>query len=126
MTESKPSEQKPLGVVGFIGVSVFAVFGGLFVLGGIQHDMSNAPSSLLQAATAPIMGDIHRQVADDSIDQYWLAKTHGNPVDAYVHAGMVCAAMSQAGDKAGYIKWKAIEKREKATFESDLKSQFSL
>jgi len=59
-----------------------------------------------------VMDDIEAQVAEDSVKKYQIAKRNGNAIDAYVAAGIVCAAYLQAEDEASYRKWKKIEAEE--------------
>jgi len=63
----------------------------------------------VQQQAAKDMRDIERQVADDSVKQYEIAKTSGSAVDRCVHAGMVAAAYLQAKDDANYKIWKHTE-----------------
>lgn len=83
-----------IGAIGFV-IVIWFYFGG-----GLQH----------QAAKQ--MQTIENQVAEDAVKQYNIAKSSGNAMDAYVHAGLVAAAYLQAKDEANYKKWKNIEKQE--------------
>jgi hypothetical protein len=56
------------------------------------------------------MAKIEKQVAQDVVKQYEIAKRGGDKMDKCVHAGLVAAAFLQAKDEANYSKWKAIEK----------------
>lgn len=92
------------GVAGVIGVSLIllAIAGSIwfYVARGIER----------QATTA--LGKIKQEVAEDAVRQYNIAKRSGKAIDAYVHAGLVCAAYLQAEDEANYQKWKKIEAEE--------------
>ncbi len=76
----------------------FAYFYG----GGIEHHAARE------------MQKIERQVAEDAVRQYEIAKRNGSAMDAYVHAGLVAAAYLQAKDERNYKKWKEIEAAEAA------------
>ncbi len=58
----------------------------------------------------PDMGDIERQVAEDAVAQYEIAKRGGDKMQTCVQAGMVSAAYLQAKDEEKYNEWKATEK----------------
>ena len=66
----------------------------------------------LEKQTAKEIKRIEKQVAQDAIKQYRIAKRHGSAIDAYVQAGIVAAAFLQAKDEANYKKWKKIEKKD--------------
>ena len=54
--------------------------------------------------------NIEDQVAADTVEQYNIAKSQGDPMMTCVQAGMVSAAYLQAKDNVNYNKWKDIEK----------------
>jgi hypothetical protein len=83
-----------------IGIIVLVVMLAYFFGGGVEK----------QAASN--MQQIENKVASDAVEQYNIAKKNGSAMDAYVQAGMVCAAYLQAKDEENYKKWKAIEKKE--------------
>lgn len=56
------------------------------------------------------MNKIQNQVADDSVQQYQIAKSGGDKMQICVQAGMVSAAYLQAKDQENYLKWKQTEK----------------
>jgi hypothetical protein len=58
------------------------------------------------------LSSIHRQVAQDAVAQFQIAKRGGDGTQTCVHAGMVAAAFLQAQDESAYRKWLAIEKQE--------------
>jgi len=58
------------------------------------------------------MDKIYSDVAADAVAQYYIAKRNGNPIDAYVQAGLVCAAYLQAGDESSYKRWKEIQRQD--------------
>ena len=58
------------------------------------------------------MNSIYTKVANDAVDQYYIAKRSGDKMQTYVQAGMVCAAFLQAKDEENYKKWKEIEKED--------------
>ena len=72
--------------------------------------MSGCDGSLQKEMVANQMDDINTQVVNDSIEQYNITKSSGNPIDICVHAGMVKAAVLQAKDEAQYKEWNEIEK----------------
>lgn len=67
---------------------------------------------LVGCDTAGSMSEIHQQVADDSVSQYYLSLKGGDNIEICVHAGLVVAAFNQANDEVNYLKWKKIETRE--------------
>lgn len=56
-----------------------------------------------------LFGGIENQVADDSVDQYEIASSQGDPMQRCVQAGIVAASYLQAEDPANYDIWKARE-----------------
>lgn len=56
------------------------------------------------------MSCIKTQVGNDMIEQYNLARKGGDKIEICVHAGLVVAAMNQAHDEEGYLKWKQIQR----------------
>ena len=82
-----------------------AILGGVAALFAIWFYFGGG----LQQRAAKDMRDIERQVADDSVKQYEIAKTSGSAVDRCVHAGMVAAAYLQAKDDVNYKLWKQTE-----------------
>ncbi len=57
-----------------------------------------------------IEDDIHKEVAADSIEEYDLAKKHGDKMDVCLRAGMVAESFLQAHDEVEYQKWRGIER----------------
>lgn len=57
-------------------------------------------------------GSIEEQVAQDTVDQYNIAKRQGDPIQICVQAGLVAAAYLQAEDEPNYNRWKAIEEED--------------
>jgi hypothetical protein len=45
------------------------------------------------------MNKIAGQVAVDAVQQYNIVRRNGSAMDAYVQAGLVCAAFLQAGER---------------------------
>jgi hypothetical protein len=88
------------GWVGLIGVVVISVMLYFYFAGG----------AVWQARS--VMGQIEREVAEDAVERYEIAKRSGSAIDAYVQAGLVCAAYLQAKDEQNYQKWKKIEAEE--------------
>ena len=80
-----------------IGAIFIVIFISLYFGGGIEKQAQKE------------MDKIENQVASDSEKQYEIAKRNGSDMDAYVQAGLVCAAYLQANDEFNYKKWKAIE-----------------
>lgn len=67
----------------------------------------------LEKSALRTMDDIHKQVAEDAVSQYNIAKSSGgDKIDICVQAGLVSAAYLQAQDSLNYSKWKAIEKND--------------
>lgn len=58
------------------------------------------------------MDDVHKQVVQDSIDKYEIARRSGDAMQICVNAGMVTAAHLQAQDESGYQTWLAREKKD--------------
>ena len=58
------------------------------------------------------MSHIEKQVIEDTIKQYEIAKKGGDPMEIYVHASMVVEACLQAKDEVNYKKWKEIERED--------------
>ena len=56
------------------------------------------------------MAQIEKKVAEDTVQQYNIAKNQGNKLQTCVQAGMVSAAYLQAKDQTNYNKWKKIER----------------
>jgi len=56
------------------------------------------------------MDYIYKQVINDSLQQYFIAKKQGDKIQICVQAGLVSASYLQAKDETNYIKWKSIEK----------------
>lgn len=83
---------------GTILITVLVVAGGFWwVTGGFDKLVDKQ------------MSDITAQVAQDSVNQYNIAKQQGDPIQICVQAGLVSAAYLQAEDQANYNKWKSIE-----------------
>lgn len=82
------------------------IFVGVFIVVMI------AISSLTNIVAEKQMDNIENKVAEDAVKQYEIAKQNGSKMDAYVQAGMVCAAYLQANDQENYKKWKEIERQE--------------
>ncbi len=83
-----------------ICVFIIGIFMSLFSTDGYEKQVEKE------------MSKIEYQVANDAVRQYELAKKHGDPIDVYVHAGLVAAAYLQAEDEENYKKWKNIERQE--------------
>lgn len=65
---------------------------------------------LLAGCDGVSLDDIKKQVADDAVNQYNIAKRQGDKIQICVQAGIVSAAYLQAEDEINYNKWKAVEK----------------
>lgn len=63
----------------------------------------------LENKTEDLLSDIKKQVTQDMIDQYEIAKRQGDRMQICVQAGLVCAGYLQAKDENNYRKWKDIE-----------------
>jgi hypothetical protein len=98
---SQPAASHAGQTVGGIATLIAVIAGAWWYFGGG-----------LEQQAAHDMGQIEQQVAADAVKQYEIAKRSGSAMDAYVHAGLVCAAYLQAKDEANYQKWKAIERQE--------------
>jgi hypothetical protein len=55
------------------------------------------------------MRKIQKQVVNDAVAQYNIAKRNGTKMDACVQAGFVRAAVLQAKDEKAHQLWKLIE-----------------
>lgn len=53
---------------------------------------------------------ISRDVAEDMVEQYELAKSHGDKIDRCVRAGLVAESYLQAKDESKYAEWKDVER----------------
>ncbi|PKA10000.1 hypothetical protein [Leptospira harrisiae] len=58
------------------------------------------------------MADIENKVAEDSVEQYNIAKRQGDKIQICVQAGMVSAAYLQAKNETKYSEWKSIESKD--------------
>lgn len=65
---------------------------------------------MIQKEARKEQGRIERQVADDMVKQYEIAKKNGDRMTMCVQAGAVAAAFMQAKDQTGFDRWKATEK----------------
>ncbi|QJD91784.1 zinc ribbon domain-containing protein [Duganella dendranthematis] len=88
-----------------------AIFGGLVAVGVLWFYFGGG----LEKQAAKQLGDIHNQVAADSVAQYEIAKASGTPMDRCVQAGLVTAAYLQAKDDANYKIWKQVESADCST-----------
>ena len=87
---------------------VIGIFGSIVAIGLAFYFFGGG----LEKQTEKSMQQIEKQVANDAVEQYEIAKRSGSAMDAYVHAGLVAAAYLQAKDEANYKKWREIEKEE--------------
>lgn len=69
------------------------------------------PESHRQAAKESV-NDISRMVAEDAIEQYYIAKRGSSQMDVYTQASLVAEAYLQANDDQNYYKWKEIARQE--------------
>jgi hypothetical protein len=99
------------GWAGLIGVLIIAMTVVVYFGRGTEQQPRKELGRIEQDAQN-WMGRIQQQVAEDAVKQYQIAKRSGNAIDAYVHAGLVCAAYLQAKDEPNYQKWKKIEAEE--------------
>ncbi|MFM8475739.1 MAG: hypothetical protein ACKOEO_08065 [Planctomycetaceae bacterium] len=97
------------GLIGLLIIAVTVVF--YFGRGSGQQAQKELGQNEQHAQNW--MGQIEQRVAEDAVKRYRIAKRSGNAIDAYVHAGFVCAAYLQAKDEPNYQKWKKIEAEEK-------------
>lgn len=56
--------------------------------------------------------DIHKQVSDDAVKQYEIAKRGTDKMQTCVQAGFVVAAYLQAKDESNFTKWQEIERKD--------------
>ena len=96
---------------GIIGVAVAIGWAWWYLGGGYEQEVERTMDDINRQA-AQELRRIERDVAADSVKEYEIAKRSGSAMDAYVHAGMVCAAYLQANDETNYRKWKKIEREE--------------
>ncbi|MFC3903196.1 hypothetical protein SAMN05421749_104282 [Acinetobacter marinus] len=71
-----------------------------------------------------VLESVYQQVVDESIQEYQIAKKHGDLVDVCVQAGLVSAAQLQAKNEDGYAKWKNIEKADCEAYENQVELSF--
>lgn len=87
-------------------IGCLSVIGGIFVvlcaIGIMLGTSEDAVNNQMQ--------EISDKVAQDSVQEYEIAKRQGDKMQACVQAGMVSAAFLQAHDEINYNKWKAVEK----------------
>jgi DNA-directed RNA polymerase subunit M/transcription elongation factor TFIIS len=106
MKKQVPSSSTNVGQVFTVIFSIVAAIGWAWwhFGGGYEQEIHQQAAQELRR--------IERDVAADSVKEYEIAKRNGSAMDAYVHAGMVCAAYLQANDEANYPKWKSVERAE--------------
>ncbi len=100
------------------GRSKIVIFGGgllglvfgLTAIGMLSGGAERTVERHAEQEGARIMGDVQKQVANDAVAQYEIAKRNNDPVQVCVQAGMVAAAFLQAKDEPNFNKWKAVEK----------------
>tara|TARA_Y100000817_G_scaffold311936_1_gene304918 strand:+ start:335 stop:658 length:324 start_codon:yes stop_codon:yes gene_type:complete len=86
----------------------------IFILGFIY--LEHVDSEILnvdlfdQESIEEEMNNIYEQVAMDEIQKFKIVLKSGDKVAICVQAGMVCAALLQAGKESEYLEWKKIEK----------------
>jgi len=98
-------------VGGALGILIALAFAWLFIGGGMESQTAKTRQQI-QVEAARNLEQIEREVANDAVRQYEIAKRNGSAIDAYVQAGLVSAAFLQAEDEPNYRKWKRIEERE--------------
>jgi len=97
MSDNDNSEERPKLLSGLASLIVMIILAWYFFGGGLDKQVDTE------------MKNIYIQVANDSIDQYKIAKRNGSNMDACVQAEMVTAAILQMKDEENYKKWKKIE-----------------
>ncbi|MBU4271372.1 MAG: DUF4339 domain-containing protein [Planctomycetes bacterium] len=92
-----------------LSVIVGLIYWGFQVIGVMEPER---PMERIHQQAQEELRRIEREVAEDAVRQYDIAKRSGAAMDAYIHAGLVAAAYIQAKDEVNYRKWKAIEYQE--------------
>ena len=96
MTEDKkPTKSQSIFSFLLLIIGVWFFFGG-----GLQHFTNQG------------LQNVYNQVSTDTLDQYNIAKKHGNRTDICVQAGLVKASYMQAKDEDNFKKWTEIEARD--------------
>lgn len=75
-----------------------------------QLEKAEAAAEAKKNPTRHGMDKIYYQVAQDTVDQYNIAKKQGDAMQICVQAGLVSAAYLQAKNQEKYDEWKSIEK----------------
>lgn len=100
-------------VKGSAGAAVLGlVFVGLVVVYVVVTSGSKPSAAVANpiGAVADLgMDSIKRKVVEDAIAQYDIAKRNGSAMDRCAHASGVKAAVMQAQDEPGFVRWKKIE-----------------
>jgi len=98
--ENKPKAKISSNITTIISAIIFIGLIWFFFGGGLEKQAANDQQ------------EIENQVVVDAEKEYEIAKSSGQAMDAYVHAGIVAAAYLQANDQVNYKKWKDIEEQE--------------
>jgi len=86
-------------------IPFFMIIGNSDGYSNFYSDNSGNPSK-----SDSLMQSIEKQVARDSVEEYYIALRQGDKIQICVQAGMVSAAFLQAHDEINYQKWKRTEK----------------
>ncbi|MGE9270704.1 MAG: hypothetical protein ACQKBU_07860 [Verrucomicrobiales bacterium] len=97
----------------FGGVLVALLF--VFAAGSMTYTIETKREEVIgiysgdRAPQRDYMKEINDSVIQDAISQYNTVVKRGDPIESWVHAGIVAAAYLQAGNEAEYNRWKDIE-----------------
>ena len=76
---------------------------GIAILVGMEWVGVNAVAKIAEK-------DIHTEVTNGAVEEYNLAKKHGDKIDICVRAGLVAESYLQGKDEANYAKWRDTER----------------
>lgn len=91
---------------------VFKVVAGFFIvvfLIIVLIAMAVPSPDEVSTGSEELMSEIENQVAEDAVNQYYIAQRNGTAMDRCVQAGLVAAAWLQAENEPKYQQWKQVE-----------------
>lgn len=95
-----PSTSNTNEVIQIFGAGIIVALIAWYFFGAGAGEQKSSPIS---------MQSIENKVAEDSVQQYGIAKRNGTAIDACVAAGFVLAAYLQAKNESMYQQWKTTE-----------------
>jgi hypothetical protein len=120
--KENPLEFNPVRTMGCLSISFIAVFICVFLIWAwhvFEPKIASSGKAEQQKNMRQVEVDakesirrIEKDVAEDAVKQYEIAKRNGDAIAAYSAASYVCAAYLQANDEANYARWKKIEEEE--------------